>query len=236
MAKDKRNIKNLIIDTKFQAKYTALVVLVSVLIFVVLGWLYMAEWDAGTRIMEEINPIVQKGAAPSASAALDGEAAAELAELEALAEGLPVGATEADNLAALEQETATIIKTRGRNHLVWLVGSVGLLVVLLAGLSIWLSHKAAGPVYAVRLFIRAARLGQWSRIRPLRKGDEFAYLATEFLELVADIKKRHADELRGLDEAAELLEAGDAAAAHKIVDRLRGEKTAYLGETTRDPA
>lgn len=232
MGKYKRNIKNLLIDTKFQAKYTALVVLVSVLIFLVLGWLYMAEWDAGTRIMEEINPIVQK----SAPAAFDREAAAELAELEALTEGLTKDATEADNLAVLEQETAKIIKTRGRNHLVWLVGSVGLLVVFLAGLSIWLSHKAAGPVHAVRLFIRAARLGQWSRIRPLRKGDEFGYLAAEFLELVSDIKKRHADELRRLDDVAGLLEGGDAASAGEIVDRLREEKTSYLEETAGDPA
>ncbi len=232
MARYKRNIRNLFIDTKFQAKYTALVVLVSVLIFLVLGWLYMAEWDAGIRIMEEINPIVQK----SAPAALDGAAAAELAELEALTEGLPMDTVEAENLAALEQETAKVIKTRGRNHLVWLVGSVGLLVVFLAGLSIWLSHKAAGPVYAVRLFIRAARLGQWSRIRPLRKGDEFAYLATEFLELVSDIKKRHADELRRLDDVAGLLEAENSAAAQEIVGGLRAEKTAYLEETPGDPA
>jgi hypothetical protein len=225
MSRNKRQLRNLLIDTSFQVRYTVLVIVVSVLIFLVLGWLYRAEWEAGNRILSEINPIVERSAAPDADA--------QLREVEALSAGLPADAEERENLAALEEETGQALDRRGRTQLAILVAAVGLLVVLLAAISIWMSHKAAGPVYAMRLFIRAAREGQWSRIRPLRKGDHFTYLAVEFGALVGDIKKRHADDLLALDECAAALDAGDPAAARRLVDRLREGKTAYLGEAGR---
>jgi len=227
MPTNKRRLRNLLIDAKFQAKYTALVLLVSVLIFLVLGWLYMAEWEAGNRIMEEINPVVQRSAAPQ------GDSEAQLRELQALTGGLPADPEEQRNLAALEEETGQVMQSRGRTRLAVLVGAVGFLVLLMAAISIWMSHKAAGPVYAMRLFIQAARAGQWSRIRPLRKGDEFTYLADEFLGLVGDIKKRQVDDLLALDRCAEALDRGDPAAARSVVDALREGKTAYLGEAAR---
>ena len=218
---NKRHIKNLLIDPQFQLKYVVLSVLVAVLIFVVLGWLYVAEWEAGNRIMTEINPIVQK-AAPA------GEAAAELKELEALTEGLPMDDSEAQNLAALEADTAQAMEGRGKSRLAWLMASVGLLVVFLAGLIILLTHRAAGPVYAIRLFVNAARIGAWNRIRPLRKGDEFNYLAEDFLALVSEMKARAADEVERLDGCAAALDAGDAAKARALLDGLRTEKAASV--------
>ena len=219
--KKKRRLKNLLIDTRFQLKYVVLSILISVLIFAVLGWLYVAEGEAGNRIMKEINPIVKRSVP-------EGEAAGELAEIEALTKDLQMDEAEQQNLAALEEETSQIMETRGRSRLAWLTASVGLLVIFLAGLIIWLTHQAAGPVYAIRLFVNAARIGAWNRIRPLRKGDEFAYLADDFLSLISEIKKRHSDEIERLDGCVAALEAGDSAKARELVEGLRAEKTAYL--------
>ena len=218
---NKRHIRNLLIDAKFQLKYVLLSVLVSVLIFLVLGWLYVSEWEAGNRIMKEINPIVKK-------AAPEGEAAEELKELEALTKGLPADNEEAENLAALETDTAEAIQERGRGRLVWLIASVGLLVIFMAGLVILLTHRAAGPVYAIRLFVNAARVGAWNRIRPLRKGDEFIYLADDFMALVSELKGQAAADVEGLEAGIAALEAGDATKAREIMDELRKRRASYL--------
>lgn len=219
--RNKRHFRNLLIDAKFQLKYVLLSVLVSILIFLVLGWLYVSEWEAGNRIMKEINPIVKK-------AAPEGEAADELRELEALTEGLTTDSDEAENLAALEADTAEVINERGKGRLVWLIASVGLLVIFMAGLVILLTHRAAGPVYAIRLFVNAARVGAWNRIRPLRKGDEFTYLADDFMALVSELKSKAASDVEGLEAGIAALEAGDSAKAREILDRLRTEKASYL--------
>lgn len=220
-SRNQRRLRNLLVDRQFQLKYVVLSIAVSVLIFAVLGWLYVAEWEAGNRIMKEINPIVKK-------AAPEGEAAAELAELEAITEGLPQDPTEAQNLAALEAETAKDIETRGKSRLIWLMASVGLLVVFLAGLVILLTHRAAGPVYAIRLFINAARIGAWSRIRPLRQGDEFMYLGEDFLAFVAELKAGAAKDIEELEAGLAALEAGDATKATELVGALRTRKAEYL--------
>jgi len=217
----KRRLKNLLVDRQFQLKYVVLSILVSVLIFAVLGWLYVAEWEAGNRIMKDINPIVKK-------AAPEGEAAAELEELKALTEGLPEDEDAAKNLAALEEETAQVIEARGQSRLAWLMASVGLLVVFLAGLVILLTHRAAGPVYAIRLFVNAARIGAWKRIRPLRKGDEFMYLAEDFLAFVEELKAGAAKDIDALNAGLAALEAGDAAKAKELLTALKTQKTEYL--------
>jgi len=222
--RSKRHLKNLLIDRQFQLKYVVLSVLVSVLIFAVLGWLYVAEWEAGNRIMQEINPIVKR-AAPT------GEAAGELEELEALTEGLSMDETETENLAALEADTAQAMESRGTSRLAWLFASVGLLVIFMTGLVVLLTHRAAGPVYAIRLFVNAARIGAWNRIRPLRDGDEFIYLADDFLALVSELKAGASADIERLDKGLAALEAGDAAKARELLGALRTDKANYLDGT-----
>ena len=217
----KRRIKNLLIDPQFQLKYVVLSVLVAALIFVVLGWLYVAEWEAGNRILREINPIVKK-------AAPDGRDAAELEDLEALTEGLPMHPQEQANLQALEEESERIIEDRGQEHLAWLTVSVGLLVVFLAGLVIWLTHRAAGPVHAFRSFIEATRAGAWDRIRAPRKGDEFGYFAEELVDFIEELKDRAAADIDRLDRCAAALDAGDADAVRELLATLKAEKADWL--------
>ncbi len=220
----KRHIKNLLIDPQFQLKYVVLSVLVAVLIFVVLGWLYVAEWEAGNRILREINPIVKK-AAPG------GREAAELKDLEALTEGLTMHPQEQANLESLEEESDRIIESRGQEHLAWLMASVGLMVVFLAGLVIWLTHRAAGPVHAFRIFIEATRAGAWDRIRPPRKGDEFGYFAEELVGFIEELKNRAAADIERLDRCAAALDAGDAEAVREILATLKAEKADWLKVT-----
>ncbi len=217
----KRRFKNLLIDPQFQLKYVVLSVLVAVLIFAVLGWLYVAEWEAGNRIMREINPIVKK-AAPG------GREAAELKELEALTEDLPMHPQERANLEALEEGSERIIEDRGQEHLAWLTLSVGLLVVFLTGLVILLTHRAAGPVHAFRSFIVATRAGAWDRIRPPRKGDEFGYFAEELVDFIEELKTRTAADIERLDRCAAALEAGDEQAVREILATLKAEKAEWL--------
>jgi hypothetical protein len=224
MARYKRSLKNLFVDLRFQMKYTALVLLVSLLIFLVLGWMYYAEWEASNKLMKEINPIVQKATVPNPPPEVSGD----MAEIDAILNNAGMDKEETKALNDFESEFQDEMSDRSAQSMALMIGSVGLLVILLAGISIWLSHKAAGPIYAMRLFIRAARKGQWSRIRPLRKGDEFVYLSEEFMDLVQEIRGRHTGELEDLDEISTVLASGDTAKAAELLKKLNAAKKAYL--------
>jgi signal transduction histidine kinase len=94
------------------------------------------------------------------------------------------------------------------------------LVLVLALFGIYVTHKIAGPVYALRQFIHAARSGQWERVRSFRKGDEFTYLAEEFKELAIQIRAGHARDVEELRDVMRLLQAGDVEAARSKVAEI----------------
>ena len=83
--------------------------------------------------------------------------------------------------------------------LLWLtvVAALGTAVVLgLFGLL--LTHRVAGPVHVMGLYMAALADGRYPRLRPLRKGDELRQFFERFREAVDRIRSREADEARAL--------------------------------------
>jgi len=83
--------------------------------------------------------------------------------------------------------------------LLWLtvVAALGTAVVLgLFGLL--LTHRVAGPVHVMGLYMAALAAGRYPRLRPLRKGDELRQFFERFREAVDRIRSREADEARAL--------------------------------------
>ena len=174
----KRKLRNMLVNKKFQLKYTLFVMVICLAIFGVLGWLYYNEMKAATELMD-INKSF-KGAVTEQSAEKEAPASEEEDFLKSL-EGME-GATAddasyvAESLKELDEDIKPELSTRDTRAVVVMLGAVALLVLILALGGIYVTHKVVGPLYALTLFMRAAQEGQWKRIRPFRDGDEFVEL------------------------------------------------------------
>lgn len=78
-----------------------------------------------------------------------------------------------------------------------------LLTPLVALLSIFLSHKIAGPLYRVEKFIKAVARGDLSTKLRLRQGDELQELAEAINDMTDDLKNR-VKRLKGISNMAGL--------------------------------
>lgn len=78
-----------------------------------------------------------------------------------------------------------------------------LLTPLVVLLSIFLSHKIAGPLYRVERFIKGVARGDLSAKLRLRKGDELQELAEAINDMTDDLKNR-VKKLKGISNMAGL--------------------------------
>lgn len=96
----------------------------------------------------------------------------------------------------------------GAETLLWLtgVGAVGLGVALgLFGLLF--THRVAGPVHVMSLYVAALAAGRYPRLRPLRRKDELRSFFARFSEAVDRIRQREAEEAHVLEAALDTLRA-----------------------------
>ncbi len=117
----------------------------------------------------------------------------------------------------------------GGETLLWLTGMgvVGLGAVL--GLvTLVLTHRVAGPVHVMSLYMAALAAGRYPRLRPLRKKDELKGFFDRFGEAVERIRAREAEEARALAEVMEafgpLATTAQARAALETLEALHGRK------------
>ncbi|MBI4042607.1 MAG: hypothetical protein HY391_03915 [Deltaproteobacteria bacterium] len=75
---------------------------------------------------------------------------------------------------------------------------IGVSAVLLA-LGIYLSHKLAGPIYALTREMKRLAAGDYNATLVLRKHDEFQYLKNSYNELVAALQNHLQDDLLQMD-------------------------------------
>lgn len=89
-----------------------------------------------------------------------------------------------------------------RTSLLWLtaLGALGLGAVL-GLLGLLFTHRVAGPVHVMSLYVAALAAGRYPRLRPLRKKDELKRFFDRFSEAVDRIRQREADEAHALEVA-----------------------------------
>ncbi|WP_163868252.1 signal protein [Myxococcus eversor] len=90
----------------------------------------------------------------------------------------------------------------GGQSLLWLtaLGSAGM-GVLLGLFGLLFTHRVAGPVHVMSLYVAALAAGRYPRLRPLRKKDELKRFFDRFSEAVDRIRQREADEAYALEVA-----------------------------------
>lgn len=156
-----RRLRHLLLEPRFQLKYTAMIVGIAAVICAILGVFLIGKVRENSRML-----------------ALDETFAAELAG----------------------QDTQVIAA---------LVGGLLVYLVVLAILSIMVTHRMAGPIFVMRRYLRELAGGGLPRVRALRKGDEFSDLLDDFILTIDALEERTTRELAVLKRAREALETSD---------------------------
>jgi hypothetical protein len=90
------------------------------------------------------------------------------------------------------------------------------------------THRVAGPVHVMNLYVEALAAGHYPRLRPLRKYDELKKFFDRFSHAVERIRAREADEARALSQALAVFQplatSEEARAALKALEDLHARK------------
>jgi hypothetical protein len=115
---------------------------------------------------------------------------------------------------------------RGRMHILYVLIGTGLLLMLgLAAYGIKMTHKVAGPLFKVSLYLAKMRDGRFDKVYNLRKGDQLVDFYEHFKTAHAGVVKLEREdvaELKAVIAAAQAAGAGDheaVAELKKVVER-----------------
>ena len=135
----------------------------------------------------------------------------------------------ADEAAEATFFGAMMADIRG-NLMFMLVSSGTLLVLALSAIGVILTHKIAGPAYALQRSIDRVRTGDWRVFRGLRKGDEFVSLADSWNRLIVTLRGKESAEI---DVLRELMQREDVSNEVRFeLGRLVAQKSARLHSDT----
>ncbi len=101
-----------------------------------------------------------------------------------------------------------------------------LLCVVLTVYCIILTHKVAGPLYKIKLYMNQIRDGRLGQIYDLRRGDELVDFFETFRQLHEALVRRAVEEvgrLEGAIEAAERVGAGEAVQVLKAIHQEKAQ-------------
>lgn len=109
---------------------------------------------------------------------------------EDLVAGLHDLTSEDPDLADYQRETAADIAHRDRNLVLQMVG-VGLgLAIIVGGYLVLMTHKVAGPLHKVGIYMHDMASGRMHAIMPLRKGDMLQDFYLQFREMHQTVRDR----------------------------------------------
>jgi len=119
---------------------------------------------------------------------------------------------------------------RGRLRILYVLIATGFLLVIgLAAYGIKMTHKVAGPLFKVQLYLAKMRDGRFDKVYNLRKGDQLVDFYDHFKHAHGGIVTRERgdiDRLKSLIAAAESAGAGDNPSIQKLRDMVaRKEKS-----------
>jgi nitrogen fixation/metabolism regulation signal transduction histidine kinase len=196
-AKYKRSVKNYLIDSRFQLKYTAMIVGVALGISAVMGtFLYRTSQD----VVHESQMVVEESKKVSDVVKMNIAKDPVYSDNPELATAFASGATDSDK--KIEDQQRRVIKQQD-TMLYALVGGLAAMVVLIGMLGIYFTHKVAGPIYKMKLLLKQVGDGKLTFQGKLRKGDELQDFFETFTSMVENLRDRQAKEVAELSEAIE---------------------------------
>lgn len=213
----KRSVRNYLLDSRFQLKYSGFLVAVALVISGVLG---TVVYSTTTAMVGESQKVIEESKKVSEVSRMNiKDLAADSPEL--LAE-FNKEADEHDQMIANQQATlihrqAVLIES--------VVGGLTLMVVLIGLLGIYVTHKIAGPVYKMKRLLGQVGQGNLHVEARLRKGDELRDFFEAFTKMVANLRTLEKQQLDYVDKAIDAVDRGakDEAKASlaKVRDAMR---------------
>lgn len=243
-----RKLRNYLLDSRLQLRYTGYMVAVALVIGGALG---LGLWRTGTALVHQTERAVQSGEkAVSLGRTVLGESqkvsavvnmniqnayadAPELrdafqAESSAQAGVLAKQQRDLEQQALALKEQAEQVKAQRGNLLVLLPLVCLALVIAIAAMGIYVTHKVAGPIYKMKRQLAEVGAGRLRIPQPLRKGDELVSFFEAFDTMVKSLRGRQEDEIRKLDQALERLGSKADPAHLTELKALRAEMQAAL--------
>ena len=193
----KRSIKNYIVDSRFQLKYTGMIIFVSLLISGVLGTVLLTT---SNDVIAESAKVVEESKKVSDVVQMNMTKDPIYADNPELKAAFLAGAGEAD--AKIAERSATLVRQQQRMRYA-LFGGLSLMVILIAMLGIYFTHKVAGPIYKMKLLLGQVGRGKLNFQGRIRKGDELQDFYEAFEKMVDQLKERQRLEVEQLEEAME---------------------------------
>ncbi len=180
-----RSIRNYLLDSRFQLKYTGFIVGVALVISLVLGAFL---WHTSTQVVAEskkVSDVVKMSITDDPFYGSNPELTKSFTD-----------ASDASDQKIVGQQHAMIGSV---------IGGLTLLVVLIGLLGIYFTHKVVGPIFKMKKLLKQVGEGKLNFQGGLRKGDELQDFFEAFAGMVASLKERQSKEI-------EILEAGIASA------------------------
>ncbi len=214
----KRSVRNYLLDSRFQLKYSGFLVAVALVISGVLG---TVVWSVTTAMVTESQKVIEESKKVSEVSRMNikdlaGDSPELLAEFNKEADEHDVMI--ADQQARLVHRQEVLIES--------VVGGLTLMVVLIGLLGIYVTHKIAGPVYKMKRLLGQVGQGNLRVEARLRKGDELRDFFEAFTKMVANLRTLEKQQLDYVDKAIDAMDRGakDEAKASlgKVRDAMRG--------------
>ena len=209
----KRSVKNYLIDSRFQLKYTGFIVGVALVISGVMGaFLYTTSRTViaeSQRVVEEskkVSDVVKMTIKDDAIYSQNPELAASFAQASA----------ESDR--QIEEQGRALVRQQ-KTMIYSLVGGLLLMVVLIGLLGIYFTHKVAGPIYKMKMLLRQVGDGKLVFHGSLRKGDELKDFFDAFATMVDKLRDRQQREVDQLDAALRIA-SGNAGATQESIAKV----------------
>jgi methyl-accepting chemotaxis protein len=227
----KRHVRNYLLDSRFQLKYSGFLVAVALVISGVLGAVVWSTTKAmvgeSQKVVEESNKVFEESKKVSEVSRMNirnfaPDSPELLAEFTKEADEHDQALAEqqkaiADQQAMLIHRQAVLIES--------VVGCLALMVVLIGLLGIYITHKIAGPVYKMKRLLGQVGQGNLRVDARLRKGDELRDFFEAFQKMVASLRALEKKQLDDVDRAIDAVERGakeDAKASlSKVRDAMR---------------
>ena len=111
-----------------------------------------------------------------------------------------------------------------------MAGGAVMMIVVLSGFLIVMTHKVAGPLYKVSRYFDEMADGKLSEVYPLRKGDQLADFYEKFKDMHDTLRARHKADVAALGRFLEACEdaSGDVATKLDAAREYRARREAQL--------
>jgi methyl-accepting chemotaxis protein len=219
----KRSVRNYLLDSRFQLKYSGFLVLVAVVISGVMG---AVLYETTLAVVGESSALVEESKKVSEVSRMN---------IRDLASDSPELLTEFNREAdahdkALSDQQARLI--HGQQLMIEsLVGGLALMVVLIGLLGIYFTHKVAGPIFKMKRLLKQVGDGHLHVDARLRRGDELTDFFDTFTQMVQGLRQMESRQLQDVEAAIKALEGGSREETAAALGRVRDAMNHALART-----